>query len=54
MSGEEEAYVEDVIDIARDSVVKSRPVEELISSPVELSVGNSRTSGYEDDDAMVE
>ena len=54
MSGEEEAYVEDVIDIARDSVVKSRPVEELIGSPVELSVGNSRTSGYEDDDAMVE
>lgn len=54
MSGEEEVYVEDVIDIAKDSAVKSRPVEELIQSHVELSVGSSRTPGYGDDDIMIE
>ena len=54
MSGEEEVYVEDVIDIAKDSAVKSRPVEELIRSPVALSVGDSRTFECGDDDMAVE
>ena len=54
MSAEEEAYVEDVIDIAGDVAVKSRPVEELIKSPVALSAGNSPTYKHEEDDTVVE
>ena len=54
MSGEEEVYVEDVIDIAKDSAVRSRPVEELIRSPVELSVSSPHVSGHNDGDMVIE
>ena len=54
MSGEEEAYVEDFIDIAKDPAVKPRPVEELIQSPVELDVPKSQPAVRSADDITVE